>query len=184
MKKVLVALLMAAVIMPAFIACKKGAEDPSISLKSRNARLIAEWKLKGMEGTYQYYSGATLMTRTYNFDGTTYSETINPGGVSISGTGNFTMEVAKDGIYTFSESFTPSGGSANVVSGEDYWYWSTNDNNKIAVNFGAGGSNLFWSGQYEILELSSKELKVTLYWKYTDNGETEFADITWTFEAQ
>ncbi len=184
MKKVLAALIMVAFIMPAFVACKKGAEDPSISLASRNGRLIAIWKLTKMEGTYTYVSGGTIYTRTYAFDGTTYSETLSPGGLSWSGTGNYQMEVAKDGILTFSESYTPSGGSADVLSGEDFWYWAGNDNNKIAVYLGAGGDNLFWGGQYNILKLSSKELILTLYYKDVDNGEATVADISWTFTAQ
>ena len=45
MKKILTIML----IVTAFVGCKKGEEDPIISLRSRDARITGTWELKKME---------------------------------------------------------------------------------------------------------------------------------------
>jgi hypothetical protein len=182
MKKVLVALLMAAIIMPAFIACKRGAEDPGLSLRSRDSRLLGTWKLSKMTGTWQYYAGVTLMTRTYAYDEPTFSSTLNPGSTTESGSGTYEMVILKGGLFQYTETFTPSGGTAWSYIGEDQWNWLDNDKSKAFVYL-PGMCYLFWSNTFEIVELANKELKVRFYWKDTEDGETEYADLTWTFVA-
>jgi hypothetical protein len=68
MKKVtksLIALLALAAVMP---ACKKGDEDPSISLRSRKGRVAGEWKVKSFEenttSTSTYYNSPTFVNTT------------------------------------------------------------------------------------------------------------------------
>jgi hypothetical protein len=182
MKRFMIAILVHALASPMFVGCKKGANDPGLSLKSRNSRLIGEWKLVSFEGTYQGVSGGSAYTTTYKFDGNNY--TASSSGSSVSGTGSFTMEIAKDGIYTYSESFTPSGGAAVVTNGSNFWYWGDNDNNKIAVSFGDGGYNLFFTGLYNIDKLSSKQLVLKRYYSYNDDGEIYARDFTYTFEPK
>jgi hypothetical protein len=184
MKKVLVSILIAAFFVPAFVGCKKGAEDPGLSLSSRNKRLIGEWELVSVEGTYQDYSGGTMYTTIYSYDNGVYTSTTNPGSSVFSGSGTFTMTIAKDGIYSWTETFTPNGLTADITSGEGFWYWFDNDNSKIAVYIDYTNSWLFGGGIYDIVELSSKEIKLHTYWKDTENGETEFREMTYTFENQ
>jgi hypothetical protein len=45
MKKVFLVMLAALIVIPAFQSCKKGENDPAISFRSRDARLIGNWKL-------------------------------------------------------------------------------------------------------------------------------------------
>jgi hypothetical protein len=182
MKRFLIAVLVLALASPIFVGCKKGENDPGISLKSRNSRLIGEWKLVSFEGTYQGVSSGTAYTVTYKFDGNNYTESSN--GSSASGTGSFTMEIGKDGVYTYSESFTWSGGTAVVTNGSNFWYWGNNDNNKIAVQFGDGGYNLFGSGLYNIDQLSSKQLTLKRYYSYNDDGDLYQRDFTYVFEPK
>ena len=184
MKKVLVSLLIAAFFVPAFVGCKKGAEDPGLSLVSRDKRLIGEWELVQIDGQYQYYSGGTLYTTVYKYDNGVYTTTTNPGSSVFSGSGTFKMTIEKEGIYTWSETFTPNGLTADITSGEGYWYWLGNDNDKIATYLEYTNSWLFWGGQYDLVELSSKEIKLHMYWKTTENGETEYREMTYTFENQ
>lgn len=180
MKKVLFVILMAAFIIPAMVSCKKGPNDPGVSLKSRDSRLIGAWKLVSFTGTKQTYAGLDPITISYRFDGNNYTATSS--GTSISGTGSFTMEILKDGGFTYSEGYTPSGGTASVYSGTDFWYWADNDNNKIAVRFGDGGVNLFTSGQYNIDKLSTKELILTFYNYQNNNGDIYSDDWVYNFE--
>ncbi|MEI7595113.1 MAG: hypothetical protein WCK02_05140 [Bacteroidota bacterium] len=76
MKKVFVLLVACAMAMPLLNSCKKGENDPGISLKSRKARLTAEWTLK--EGTETETSGTTTVT-TYTGTSVSYgSGTASP----------------------------------------------------------------------------------------------------------
>jgi hypothetical protein len=93
MKKVKFALIMlmaAVLILP---ACKKGANDPFISLKSRKARLVGEWTLK--DGTTTQTSGGTTYTTVYN--GTTATYTIS--GQSFTQAYTQKTTINKDGTY-------------------------------------------------------------------------------------
>jgi hypothetical protein len=184
MKKVLLVIVMAAIMMPAFVSCKKGENDPSISFKSRNSRLIGKWKLTKVEGTNQYVTGGSSVTETHAFNGTIYTVTVSPGGGSYQATGSFEMEILKDGAYTFTESFTPSGGTASIETGASYWYWLGNDNSKVAVDLVGGGGNIFQGGIYNVDELKSKELILTWTTTSTSDGDPDNSNFTYTFEAQ
>ena len=59
---------------PAITSCKKGEEDPFLSLKSRKARLVGEWKL--VSGTEVTNSNEIVKQTTYT--GSTATETVGP----------------------------------------------------------------------------------------------------------
>ncbi|HNW99159.1 MAG TPA: hypothetical protein PKK00_12185 [Bacteroidales bacterium] len=93
MKKVKIALLMllaAVIILP---SCKKGENDPFLSLKTRKARITGEWELK--EGTITGVNSGTTWTRTFN--GTTCTLTSG----SFNSTAPYTQKITivKDGTY-------------------------------------------------------------------------------------
>lgn len=183
MKRFMIVLLVAAFAMPFLNGCKKGPNDPAISLKSRDARLTATWKLVKIAGTQQSVDGlGDPYTITYAYDGTTYTE--SQSGSSYSGTGAFEMTIDKDGLVTSKESFTPNGGDANVVNGENNWYWWDNDNSKSSIYIFVYGGNLFSSGLYIVDQLKSKELILNYKYSRNDNGDVYAADIFYTFEAQ
>lgn len=79
--KVILVLLAIAVTVPFFNGCKKGENDPFISLRSRDARLMGEWTVSKIEGTrttdtkgnnvnITNYTNS-LTTNTTTFDGST-----------------------------------------------------------------------------------------------------------------
>ncbi len=86
-------------------SCKKGENDPFLSLKSRKARLAGEWTLTASErkstSTSTNYSSTT--TSTYNGSTETSSTTIVNNGSSLTTTGTSTYTVSlvieKDGTY-------------------------------------------------------------------------------------
>jgi len=183
MKKFMIVLLVAAFAMPFLNGCKKGPNDPAISLKSRDARITATWKLVKIEGTRQSVDGSgDAYTITYAYDGTTY--TASQSGYTESGTGAFEMTIEKDGLAKSKESYTPNGGSANVVSGDNKWYWWSNDDNKSSIYIMVYGGNLFSSGLYVVDQLKSKELVLNYKFSENDNGDLYSADVFYTFEAQ
>ncbi|UTW60792.1 hypothetical protein KFE98_12225 [bacterium SCSIO 12741] len=94
MKKLVVFLLLGGLV---FGACKKGDNDPFISLKTRKARLSGEWKVTFME--------RTLNDTLFMFDGTT--ETKSFGGTTLGTyTVDYKMEFTKQGKYTVNRNVT------------------------------------------------------------------------------
>ncbi len=108
MKRLLVVLLVAMMAIPTFQSCKKGANDPGVSLRSRKARLVATWTLQS--GSITYTSG-TGYTDTYT------SATVSR---STGGSASYTetIEIVKDG--TFKRTILNDGNST-VDNGQ--WYF-------------------------------------------------------------
>ena len=84
-------------------SCKKGANDPFLSLHSRKARVAGDWTLKKFDETYT--SGSTTTVTTY--DGTTKVETTS--GSSSSSTYSLKYKFDKKGTYTMTQTETISG---------------------------------------------------------------------------
>lgn len=100
----------------AFEGCKKGENDPAISLLTRKARMTGDWKISSGSGTET--SGNTTTTWTHN--GVTFSET------DISGTNSFgfvvTMSFVKDGTYEIVKTITPNvPGYSQVITETGTW---------------------------------------------------------------
>ena len=84
MKKIVFKLAVLAIGVSALQGCKKGEEDPFMSLRSRKARLTGEWKMTDFKASY--YEDGTMYDQ-YTYDGTYMTST--------------------DGdLYTFSQEFT------------------------------------------------------------------------------
>lgn len=93
--------------------CKKGDNDPFLSLRSRKARITGEWKLKEGVVTYDSNFGGSLISET-----TAYTETtITTNGASDSY--GETLTINKDGTYTMS---IIEGGDDLTVSG--VWFFA------------------------------------------------------------
>jgi hypothetical protein len=151
--------------------CKKGENDPFISLKSRDARITGEWELTKMESTNYSYnksndSQAYAETRTRTFDGIqmTYSTKINfddPEYVDIDTTYTHSysrvMVIDKNGNYkgTFSE----DGGTTELTGN---WWWLNDNKKKTRISL-----DDYWDS-YEIDRLKNKEL--ILKQEFTYNG--------------
>lgn len=87
MKKVTKSILALLVIAAAVQSCKKGEEDPSISLRSRKSRVAGDWKVASIEetrtSTYQagYNAGnptpstSTTINKETSTDGSNYTKT-------------------------------------------------------------------------------------------------------------
>lgn len=99
--------------LSAITGCKKGENDPFLSLKSRTARIAGEWKLS--EGTITETQTSGGFTDT---DVTTYtSSTVSNGGFTSTYTETLTIE--KDGTF---EVVIVEDGNTNTIKGN--WYFS------------------------------------------------------------
>lgn len=116
MKKLIVIALAAIFAIPMFNACKKGENDPTLSLKSRKARLTGEWELKS--GSITYTSGAHTSITTYT--GTTAT--------SGSFTSNYTEKVEIEKDHTFKMTITAGSGTQNAIATiEGTWSFGRKD---------------------------------------------------------
>jgi hypothetical protein len=155
--------------------CKKGENDPFLSLKSRDARITETWKLVGLEGknVTTDASGTDEFTTTYN--GTTVSEAFNQT-VYNTYAYSLTVEIRKDGTY---QSIEMEDGDTETIDGR--WYWLDSKKNKTTISL----DNL---GTFEVNGLKSKELILRSYYKeVVVNGgatSTDESTVTWTFEKQ
>lgn len=84
--------------------CKKGEDDPLISMRTRKARLSGEWKLekadltlgiKDDKGVYASY--------IYTFDGSSYKVAQTGNGASFSGNASLAVSFGKKGEFTISQ---------------------------------------------------------------------------------
>jgi hypothetical protein len=181
MKKVKIALLVLIAGVTVLTSCKKGKDDPFISLHSRDARITAKWKLTKIEAVDVHNAGATYTT---TFDGTIYTETVSTGG-SITATGSFEMTIDKQGsISAWAENYTQSGFTADVRSGTGTWMWGNSDKDRDFIAISNAGNNLFASNFYHIDELKSKEMILHYTSKTVNNGDADSYDDIYTFTKE
>ena len=180
MKKMKIALLMLLATVLVLPSCKKGENDPFISLKSRDAKITAKWKLTKIAYTSTSVTSGTSFTTTISYDGSV--ETYTSGTISGTATGTYEMTIEKDGKMSVSETYT-SGGSTDVYTSTGTWEWLNSDQNKTVILLD-GGNNLFQGGLWVIDRLSSKELVLTDVGNSNDNGDTNTWDKKYTFEKQ
>ena len=109
------AVLMLAVggVMLATPSCKKGENDPFMSLSSRKARLSGEWDVTSSSATWSSTSGDWTSTTTVTSDGTTETSvnSTTSGGTTTSSTDTRTINadswiINKDGTYTREYNYT------------------------------------------------------------------------------
>jgi hypothetical protein len=155
--------------------CKKGDDDPFISLKSRDARVTAKWELVKVEGTVTNTFAGTSYTTTSNYNGTVFSNTSSTGVVD-SYSYALEMEILKGGEMTSTE--TEDG---EITTSKDIWFWTNNTSDKTGLYL--GGIN---EGIFNVQGLSSKELILTINNEesQTVDGQTSTSksSTTWTFE--
>lgn len=103
-------------------SCKKGADDPAVSLRSRRARLAGEWRMQTGSASLNFSTG---YTESYAFDGR--SETINttPGSGAYTlyyykGTYLLNFKIFDNGTFTMKE--TEDG---NILEAQGNWAFNS-----------------------------------------------------------
>lgn len=176
-------------------SCKKGANDPGISLKSRKGRLAGEWTLKEGQLINIYTSSGTSTTYTTTF--TSSNQTNSDGSSSTTAPYTLKWEFEKDGTYKSTEV------DDGVTSTEEgFWQFLSKSKggevkNKEAISVYAstisspGGTSTYTGKSnlsdiiYQIDKLSSKELVILFDFKVTDSdGDIDDYDGNYTFEKK
>ena len=197
MKKIALIALISSLIL-GFDSCKKGEDDPFLSLKTRNGRMTGKWKLVKAESENVYsdfysftYWGTPSEnysdgTGTSTFDGETLETNVsykdvygeNESELSMKEIADYelTLEIEKDGTYTWSEhtgytfssyietevyygqtytysSDTTYNPSENFYDYEETGYWSWLDGAKSKMYLVIDGFGILY-----IKRLSNKEL--------------------------
>lgn len=153
--------------------CRKGENDPLISLRTRDARVTGEWKLVSYESTSTTIttSGSTTVTQTTTnmYDGSLWTSTTAGGTDTYSYSRN--LNILKDGTYTYMET---EDGDQSEDSGR--WSWLSDAKKKRRIL-------LDNEGIFYIDQLKNKEMIFTEEYddSYIDsNGDSE----TFTFSSK
>jgi hypothetical protein len=193
MKNFRTVLFAAAMVAAVFSAssCKKGANDPFVSFKSRDGRLTGTWKLVGLNHKFVQTTtnGVTVTTSetVTKYENGISTATTNPGNTSTNTKIDFQMTFDKDGSY---KSITNNYNSSAVLTGtvevDGTWFWGSDSKRKKNVLVSSLQADLiqqFGPGQlvpceFEIDQLKSKELRLKRHIRIksglpNSNSETE-----------
>ncbi len=161
------ALLLLISVAFAFQGCKKGENDPFLSFRSRDARLIGDWDLSGMEDvsiTTRTSSGnTTVITTTSSYSSGTATTTVSPGNnpPSISKF-NMKLKIEKRGEITFTlENIDiTKGTSVGTNETKGTWTWNSTAKRKSAVvlTFNDQVANAMLGGTWMVDQLKNKEI--------------------------
>ncbi|MBD3637072.1 MAG: hypothetical protein HUJ25_06965 [Crocinitomicaceae bacterium] len=160
MKKTIL-MFAAAGLMLATPSCKKGENDPALSLSSRKARLSKNWKLSSAEYTtvdvYDWGGDTYTSTTTYSYDGTNMTTV-----TSLAGPGGTVTNPADVRTYSEQHTFEKDGAYSGSV---------TDDGDTDSFEG-------FWAfvGKSKVQELKKKEAVLITFTKTIYSGNTNTYD--------
>ena len=153
-------------------SCKKGENDPAISLKSRDSRITGEWNLKNISGDF--------ITQSENIDGEieTYKQSISYDNGVITITDNdgdtessqylFELDILDDQSFTLLNKITYDDTDFEEYSVSDQWYWLDGVKNKSQI-FLPGFNEVTYFGYDDALiidRLTNKEMHLKINTSY------------------
>ncbi len=124
MKNTVVLLLSALVIASSFIGCKKGENDPLLSLRSRKSRLEGNWVIVKEEVSETNINGSTTEIMQSVYDGemkvTTTTTTVGTISTTVIDTVKYTFnfDIKKDGNYKITAA---NENKIDIVTTEGTW---------------------------------------------------------------
>lgn len=202
-KQILPAILAALIISVAYVGCKKGEDDPFLSLRSRKARVAGEWKLSKLEGkSSDTFSGVTTSC-TESFDGSNYTQTCGSGSPDIA-TGTWTFTFERDGTFKEHLEITEDG-DKNVEDYEGTWTFlcgigDKKNKEQIALTYtrisseytpsGGTFSSTLWTGKdrtyvvWDLKQLKSKEMIWHLNSSSSGTSYSSSRELTYTFTLE
>lgn len=181
-----------------FTGCKKGENDPFLSLSSRTKRLCQEWELTAAKTTTTEVSESASGTSvsTYNGSIMTIISSYTMGSFTMTDTTTYPytheIEFAKDG--TFKEVTNADG---NVENGKGIWSWMYGNDEQelekkeaVVITYTSDGSYTLTGSSIspdEIFvfdKLSKDEAVIVIDFKNSDEDGTSTTTGTMTFEAK
>ena len=158
MKKLFTSALLLIMAVSFLNSCKKGENDPFLSLRSRDARVTGVWNLSEYTRTTSNTFNGTTVTDTYSIAN---GVTSNGDAIAIK------WEINKDGTYL--ETITDNG---EVSTQSGYWYWADSKKNKVALNI-AGST-------WRLDRLSNKEMNLSE--EYSDSNPGSSSNVTYDYK--
>ena len=177
-RRLVVVVLAAMIMIPIFNACKKGAEDPSLSFYSRKHRLCQDWGFSFYKRVEQTNSNST----SYEFDGASFVTMY----ANYHYIAHATMKISfsKNGTYLWDQ-YVSTDTSTCSYKEEGSWYFSggskdsdtkskellglqpTKETTILQINGSTSTTNWVGTGDlmarvYKIVKLSSDEVKLTM----------------------
>ncbi len=159
----------------AITGCKKGANDPFLSLLSRDARITGTWKLSAEDytriTTYASSGTTSSSTVTNSYDGNIMT-VVTPAGTTTYSY-SWTITIDKDGTYSMTKI---EDGTQDDYTGNWWWLEDTKDKTRIAFDDDVES--------YLIDQLKNKEMVLTQNTSYkTTNTANDYSEtvITSTF---
>ncbi len=186
MKKIISLFALSAIVATLiFSGCKKGENDPFLSLKSRTARLAHTWKLSSENFTITYTGSNYTSTTVYSYDGTsetqTTTNTYGSNSNTTTATKTYSEEVTFDKAGTYESTIVDDG---DVETEKGNWMWTNKNkdqdikNKEAIVMTSTSNSNLNYTNSgktndpVEILvfdKLSSTEIIISFDYIETDS---------------
>jgi hypothetical protein len=193
-------LMVAITLVGVLTECKKGEDDPFLSLRRRKARVAGDWVLKAGTETTSYSSGSTSSSTSYAYTESayTYNYSYTNGGSTNSSSGagiySFKLETDKDGSFTKTE---VQGTSTVIETG--VWNFSAGVGekknksqlvltvrNRTTINGGTSSVQTYTGKDvdqvYDIKELRNKRMVLVSEYTYSETGDNGSGTTTWELE--
>lgn len=153
MKKYTSPLIALACILLLSTGCKVGADDPNLSLTSRDARLLGTWRLTSAAGYDSLITNTDVVARVTKFDGTllTVEHTPTTGLVETS-TVQIELKIAEGGNLTVTENWDGA-----IEIGANNWRWVDTDKEKSELVLGTDPGSIT-TGVWSVTRLAKEEL--------------------------
>ncbi|MDX1446050.1 hypothetical protein [Lishizhenia sp.] len=155
--KTVKSLVLTALIGASVVACKKGEDDPFLSLRARDSRISGDWVLDSYSTkdvsilTFDLQAD-TVHYEAYDFDGENeiyyFIDTASSDYQSIEV--DYAMTIEKDGSYTTTTDYTYG---QEISSGN--WWWTNDGKNKTGITFDDN------EHAYEVKELRNDKMVIT-----------------------
>ncbi len=195
MKKILLVTLGVATLLGG-AGCKKGSEDPLISIRTRTNRLVDDWFVNSgtvtVNTSYPGYSNVTTSSMDYDvlinssdgnssvWNGSTNYSFQNDGSVhmnsSYTNTGNTTLTFSGSKTGTWAWMEATDGDGTGGVGGDDGF----KNKERVAVtytyesnssNLGFTDANINEVYEYELVQLKKRDMRMVYTYRY-ENGDT------------
>ena len=160
-----------------FYSCKKGKDDPALTLRGRDARITGTWKLKSMEAS-KTLSGDIYTTNNINSDKYTGTYTGNTGSISQY---YWTSRSFDNDVITLTNEWTSTGKNESKIynSGinsweDDLWESSQNQKETLSENYSLEIS-IYKDNTYKVVETNSG-LSYSASYTYSDQDTTFTTD--------
>lgn len=180
-KNLLLATIITSFMLP-IISCKKGSDDPFISLRSRNQRLIGKWTIvesnSTRERTFAYPGTNDTATTKRTFKNNNGNIVFLMNGQISNPTayeGSASIEFKADGTISYTEKHNASVDIIDLTL-DGYWVWRQTAKSKYTLEItdeqGIGLGTIFGGGVFNLQRLSNNDITLESSSITTSNNPT------------